>query len=71
MGLLSANIAIMNLLPLPALDGGRLAFLGYEAITKKRANQKVENIVHTAGFVLLMILFVFVTFNDIIKLFIK
>ncbi len=71
MGLLSANIAIMNLLPLPALDGGRLAFLGYEAITKKRANQKVENIVHTVGFVLLMILFVFVTFNDIIKLFIK
>ncbi len=69
MAILSVNIGLMNLLPLPALDGGRLAFILYEAITKKRPNQKVENIIHTVGFIILMVLFVFVAFNDVIKLF--
>ena len=69
MAILSVNIGLMNLIPLPALDGGRLAFIAYEAITRKRANAKVENIVHTVGFIILMALFVFVAFNDVFKLF--
>lgn len=68
-GMLSVNIGLLNLLPLPALDGGRLAFIAYEAITKKKANAKVENIVHSIGFILLMVLFVFVAFNDVLRLF--
>lgn len=66
---LSVNIGFINLLPLPALDGGRLAFLAYEAITKKRPNAKVENWIHSIGFILLMALFVFISFNDILRLF--
>ena len=67
MGLLSANIAVMNLLPLPALDGGRLAFIAYEAITRRKASPKVENMIHSIGFILLMALFVVVTYNDIVR----
>lgn len=66
---LSVNIGIVNLLPIPALDGGRLLFVLYEAITKKQPNKKVENTLITIVFVLLMVLFVFVTFNDILRLF--
>ena len=69
MAYLSVNIGFINLLPLPALDGGRLVFIIYEAITKKKPSQKVENIVHTVGFLLLMALFVFITFNDVLRLF--
>lgn len=69
MAILSVNIGLMNIIPLPALDGGRLAFLLYEAITKKKTNPKVENIIHTVGFILLMVLFVFVAFNDVFKIF--
>lgn len=69
--IISVNVGLMNLLPLPALDGGRLAFLIYEAITKKRPNPKVENIIHGIGFALLMALFVFVAFNDVIRLFFR
>lgn len=65
--MLSVNIGFLNILPLPALDGGRLAFLGYEAITKKKPNTKVENIIHMVGFMLFMALFVFVTFSDIMN----
>lgn len=63
--LLSANLGVMNLLPIPALDGGRLVFLIIEAIRRKRINPNVEGMVHFAGFVLLMLLMVFVMFNDI------
>ena len=69
MAILSVNIGLMNIIPLPALDGGRLAFLGYEAVTRRKTNPKVENIIHTIGFMLLMLLFVFVAFNDVIKIF--
>jgi len=65
--ILSVNIGFLNILPLPALDGGRLAFLGYEAVTKKKPNTKVENIIHLIGFFLFMALFVFVTFNDVLR----
>lgn len=66
--LLSANLGVMNLLPLPALDGGRLVFLLIEAVTKKKVNPNIEGIIHFAGFVLLMALMVFVFMNDIKRL---
>ncbi len=69
MGILSVNLGFINLLPLPALDGGRLAFMVYEGITKKKPNAKVENIIHSIGFILLMGLMIFVTFNDILRCF--
>ena len=68
-GLLSVNIGLINLLPLPALDGGRIAFLIYEAITKKKPNAKVENTIHNIGFIILMGLFVVIFISDIIKCF--
>ena len=66
--LLSANLGVMNLLPLPALDGGRLVFLLIEAVTKKKVNPNIERMIHFAGFVLLMALMVFVFMNDIKRL---
>lgn len=67
--LLSANLGVMNLLPIPALDGGRLVFLIIEAIRGRALNRNIEGMVHFAGFMLLMALMVFVMFNDIRKLF--
>ena len=67
--LLSVNLGVLNLLPLPALDGGRLVFLLVEAIRGKPVPPEKEGMVHFAGFILLMILMVFVMFNDIIRLF--
>lgn len=68
-GLLSVNIGLINLLPLPALDGGRLAFLAYEGVTKKKPTPKVENMIHNIGFILLMGLFVVILISDVIKCF--
>ena len=59
----------MNLLPLPALDGGRLVFLIIEAVRRKRVPPEKEGMVHFAGFAALMILMVVVMYNDIMKLF--
>lgn len=67
--LLSANLGVMNLLPLPALDGGRLVFLFVEAIRRKRVPPEKEGYVHFAGIVLLMILMVVVMYNDIQRVF--
>jgi regulator of sigma E protease len=69
MVLLSANLGVMNLLPLPALDGGRLVFLLVEAVRRKRIDPEKEGYVHMIGIVLLMLLMVFVMFNDIRNLF--
>lgn len=69
--LLSVNIGIMNFLPIPALDGGRAVFLIYEAITHKKPNKKFETLLNNIVFILLLILFVFVTYNDILSLFKK
>ena len=66
--LLSANLGVMNLLPIPALDVGRLVFLLIESVRKKRLNPNVEGMIHFAGFVLLMMLMVFVMFNDFRRL---
>ena len=67
--LLSANLGVMNLLPLPALDGGRLVFLFVEAIRGKRVPPEKEGYVHLTGIILLMLLMVFVMFNDINRIF--
>ena len=69
MGFLSVNIGLVNLLPIPALDGGRILFLGIEAVTKKPLNPKVETWVNNIAFGLLMILFVVVMVFDIIRIF--
>ena len=66
--LLTANLGVMNLLPLPALDGGRLVFLIIEAVRGKRVPPEKEGMVHFAGFVFLMALMVVIMFNDILKL---
>ncbi len=67
--LLSINLGIMNLLPLPALDGGRLVFLIIEAIRGKPVPPDKEGLVHLAGFMALFALMIFVLFNDISKFF--
>lgn len=67
--LLSANLGVMNLLPIPALDGGRLVFLLLEAIRGKPIDQEKEGLVHLVGLVALMALMLFITYNDIIKIF--
>ena len=67
--LLSANLGVMNLLPLPALDGGRLVFLVIEAIRRKPVNREIEGRIHLAGLMLLMALMVVVMYNDILKIF--
>ncbi len=69
--LLSANLGVMNLLPIPALDGGRLVFLIIEAIRRKRINPEREGMVHFVGLMLLLALMVLVMFNDIRGIFFK
>ena len=68
---LSVNLGVMNLLPIPALDGGRLVFLILEAIRGKAIPQEKESMVHFTGFVLLMGLMAVILFGDLHKLFIK
>ncbi|CQR47663.1 Regulator of sigma-W protease RasP [Paraliobacillus sp. PM-2] len=67
--ILSVNLGIINLLPLPALDGGRLLFVGIEAVRGKPMSPEKEGIVHFIGFALLMLLMIVVTWNDIQRLF--
>lgn len=68
-GLLSVNIGLLNLFPIPALDGGRLVFVAYEAVTGKKPNPKVETILITVTMILLMGLMVVVAFSDIMRFF--
>lgn len=65
LGVLSAYLGAFNLLPIPALDGGRLMFLAYEATTRKRANPKVEAQVHAVGLLMMVALILVVTWSDI------
>lgn len=67
--ILSINLGIVNLVPLPALDGGRLLFVGLEAVRGKPIDPQKEGIVHFIGFALLMLLMIVVTWNDIQRLF--
>lgn len=63
--LLSVALGLFNLLPLPALDGGRLVFLGYELITRRRPNEQLEVAVHTVGILLLLGVLLLVTFREV------
>lgn len=67
--LLSVNLGVMNLLPIPALDGGRLLFLLFEVVRGKPIPPEKEGVVHFVGFVALMLLMVFVMYNDIARIF--
>ena len=66
--LLTANLGVMNLLPLPALDGGRLVFLLIEAVSRRRVSTNIEAAVHFVGIILLFGLMIFVMYNDILKI---
>lgn len=67
--LLSLSLAVINILPLPALDGGRFLFILMEVITGRRVNARLESFVHMIGFALLLILIGVVTYSDIVRLF--
>ena len=69
LALISLNLGLLNLFPIPALDGGRIIFVLLEMIFRRRMPEKVENWIHTAGFVLLIALMIFVTWQDIYNLF--
>lgn len=66
--LISLNLAVLNLVPFPALDGGRLLFLAIEKIKGSRVNPKIENAIHSVGIILLLILVALITYRDILKL---
>ena len=70
-GYICVNVGFINLLPLPAFDGGRIFFMIIEAIRRKPVSPKIENIIHAVGLTLLMILMVVITFNDIVRIFVK
>jgi len=66
---LSINVGFINILPFPAFDGGRVFFIAIEKIKGSPINAKFENTCHTIGFILLIILMIFITIHDIINLF--
>ena len=66
--MISVNIGVVNLLPIPALDGGRIVFLLVEAITKKKPSKKVEATINNVFFILILALFVYITINDIMRI---
>ncbi len=67
-GVLSLSLAFMNILPIPAFDGGRLVFLLIEALTKRRVPAKIENFINQGGMVLVLLLIVVISYNDITKI---
>lgn len=69
LGILSVNLAVVNILPLPALDGGRLVFVAIEALRGKRPHPSLERTINTIGMTLLIILLLLITMNDLIRIF--
>ena len=69
--IMSAALAFFNVLPIPALDGGRILFVIIESIIRRPIKPIVANTINTIGFVLLMILIVVVTYKDIVKMFVE
>lgn len=67
-GIVSVNLAVVNILPFPALDGGRIIFVVYEMITRKKANQKIETTVNNLGMMILLALILLITVGDIGRL---
>lgn len=68
LGILSVNLAIINILPFPALDGGRIVFLGYEFIFRKKVNPKFEALTNNLGMAFLLGLMLLITVNDVLRL---
>ncbi|MDO8551775.1 MAG: RIP metalloprotease RseP [bacterium] len=68
LGLLSINLAVVNLLPIPALDGGRLLFIAIEAVARKRVKTQVEALAHQIGFAFLIALIILLTYHDIVRI---
>lgn len=68
LGYISLNVGVVNLIPLPAFDGGRAFIMIIEGVTRKKVNQKIENTIHTIGLILLLILMLVITISDIIKI---
>ncbi len=66
---LSINLAILNILPIPALDGGRVLFVLIEAVRGKGVSHKLEATIHGIGFVALILLFLIITYKDVVSLF--
>lgn len=66
--ILGINLAVVNLLPIPALDGSRLLFLCVEGIRGKPIDPQKENLIHLIGFALLMVLFLLITYNDLVRI---
>ena len=66
---LSINLGVLNILPFPAFDGGRVLFVLIEAITRKKVDPKIEGYFHSIGFILIMLLMVYITFQDVLRLF--
>ena len=71
MGIISLDLAFVNLLPFPALDGGRLLFILIELITRNKVSKRVENAINTAGFMILMALAVMLIFKDTFNIIVK
>ncbi len=69
MALLSLSLGVVNILPIPALDGGRFLFILIQGMTGKKANPRIEGYIHSAGFVFLLLFIAYVTFNDVLRLF--
>jgi len=67
-GILSVNLAILNILPFPALDGGRLLFIGIEAVTRKKVSPKIEGTIHNIGMIILLLLILAITVGDVRRL---
>ena len=70
-GMLSVAIGATNLLPFPALDGGRLLLIGIEAVRGKPLSQEKESIISMAGFVIIILLAIYIAYNDILKLVVR
>jgi len=68
LGIISVNLAIVNVLPIPAMDGGRLVFLGYELVFKKKAPVKIESLVNSIGMIVLLGLMFLITVKDLFRL---
>lgn len=71
LAMVSVNLGVMNLLPIPGLDGSRLLFLLVEAIRRKPVRRELEGAIHAAGLILLMVLMVVLTYKDIVQIFVK
>ena len=67
--ILSVNLAVINAFPFPALDGGRALFIIIEKFKGSPINKRTQNLVHTIGFALLILLMVAITYRDIIRFF--